>query len=315
MKILVYGAGNIGSLYAAKLMDAGHDVTILARGGRLHAIRAHGIVLQECVTGRESTTQINAVEQLAAEDAYDLVLVILPMSSVPDVLPILASNQETPNVMFFGNNASGPEEMIKALGRERVLLGFPGAAGVPHDEAIRYLILDRSEQPTTIGELDGSKSTRIRAIADVLKSAGFAISISSNMDAWLKTHAAEITPTAGALYMADGDIDQLKRSREDLVTMIRAIREGHRVLLALGIPITPAIHRIFRWIPEFLMVSAIRHKLDDDAWNIKVGHAAAARGEMMAIAREFRKLVQQSGVYTPAMNRLVAHHDANAVHP
>ena len=31
MKILVYGAGNIGSLYAAKLKDAGHDVTILAR--------------------------------------------------------------------------------------------------------------------------------------------------------------------------------------------------------------------------------------------------------------------------------------------
>ena len=58
MKILVYGAGNIGSLYAAKLMDAGHDVTILARGARLHDIRAHGIVLQECVTGRESTTQI-----------------------------------------------------------------------------------------------------------------------------------------------------------------------------------------------------------------------------------------------------------------
>ena len=82
MKILVYGAGNIGSLYAAKLKDAGHDVTILARGARLHDIRAHGIVLQECVTGRESTTQINAVEQLAAEDAYDLVLVILPRCSV-----------------------------------------------------------------------------------------------------------------------------------------------------------------------------------------------------------------------------------------
>ena len=46
MKILVYGAGNLGSLYAAKLKDAGHDVTILARGKRLHCIREHGILLR-----------------------------------------------------------------------------------------------------------------------------------------------------------------------------------------------------------------------------------------------------------------------------
>ncbi len=45
MKILIYGAGNIGSLYAAKLKDAGHDVTILARGARLREIREHGILL------------------------------------------------------------------------------------------------------------------------------------------------------------------------------------------------------------------------------------------------------------------------------
>lgn len=305
MKILVYGAGNIGSLYAAKLTDAGHDVTILARGSRLQDIRAHGIVLQDFRTGRESTTLVKAVERLAAEDTYDLVLVILPRSSVSEVLPILASNQKTPNVMFFGNNASGPEEMIRALGRKRVLLGFPGAAGVPHDEAIRYLILDRREQPTTIGELDGAESSRIKAIEEALQSAGFPISICSNMDAWLKTHVSEIVPTAGALYMADCDVDRLKGSREALVAMIRAIREGHGVLSALGIPITPASHRIFRWIPEFLMVLAIGRKLDDDAWSIKIGHAAAARDEMKAIAGEFRELVQHSRVNTPAMNRLV----------
>ena len=206
--------------------------------------------------------------------------------------------------MFFGQNAAGPEELIDSLSRKRVLLGFPGASGVPHDEAIRYLILDRREQPTTIGELDGSESSRIKAVANALKSAGFPISICSNMDAWLKTHAAEIVPTAGALHMAECDIGQLKRNRETLVTMIRAIREGHRVLSALGVPITPSSHKIFRWIPEFLMVSAIRRKLDDDAWKIKIGHAAAAREEMKAIANEFRELASQSGIATPAIDLL-----------
>ena len=307
MKILVYGAGNIGSLYAAKLKDAGHDVSILARGQRLTDIREHGIVLKDFHTCKKTMTRVNLLERLDPEDTYDFVLVFLPRCSVNKVLPILSANRNTPSVMFFGNNAAGPGEMIEALDRERVLLGFPGAAGVPHDEAIRYLILDRREQPTTVGELDGSESTRIIAIADVLKSAGFPISISSNIDAWLKTHAAEIAPTAGALYMAECDIGKLKRNREALMTMIRAIREGHRVLIALGIPITPASHKIFRWIPEFLMVSAIRRKLDDDAWNIKIGHVAAARDEMMAIAREFRELVQHSGVNTPAINQLVTY--------
>ena len=307
MKILVYGAGNIGSLYAAKLKESGHDVSILARGQRLTAIREHGIVLEDFQTHVKTTTRVNAVEALDLEDAYDLVQVILPKRSVNEALPVLAANRNTPSVMFFGNNAAGPQEMIDSLGRERVLLGFPGAAGVPHDEAIRYLILDRREQPTTIGELDGSESSRVKAIADALQSAGFPTSICSNMDAWLKTHAAEIVPTAGALHMAECDIGQLKHNRETLVTMIRAIREGHRVVSARGVPITPSSHKIFRWIPEFLMVIAIRRKLDDGAWNIKIGHAAAARDEMMAIAREFRELVQHSGVNTPAINQLVTY--------
>jgi len=304
MKILVYGAGNIGSLYAAKLKDDGHDITILARGRRLHRIREHGILLQDFHSGQEFTTRIEAIERLAPEDAYDLVLVVLPGNNVSAVLPILAANQSSPSVMFFGNNASGPDEMIEALGRERVLLGFPGAAAVPHGEYIRYIILDPREQPTTIGELDGSDSIRIKSFATALQSAGFPCSICPNMDAWLKTHVAEICPTAGALYMAGLDIDGLKHNRKALVLMSRAIREGHRVLTALGIPITPAIHKIFRWIPEFLFVAIARRKLADKSWSIKIGHAVAARNEMRTIAEEFRELVRRSGVATPAIDQL-----------
>ena len=304
MKILVYGAGNIGLLYAAKLKDAGHNVTILARGQRLLEIRERGILLQDFRSGQETTTRVNAVERLDVTDVYDFVLVVLPRHKVCEVLPTLAANQNTPSIMFFGNNAGGPDEMVDALGPKRVLLGFPGAAGVRHDETIRYLILDRREQPTTIGELDGSDSSRIKAIASALQSAGFPSSICSNMDAWLKTHVAEISPTANALYMAGGDIEQLQLNRETLVLMIRAIREGHRVLSALGVPITPSSHKFFRWIPEFLLVAIARRKLDDDAWSIKIGHAVAARDEMKTIADEFHELARRSGVDTPAIDQL-----------
>ncbi len=304
MKILVYGAGNIGSLYAAKLKNAGGDVAILARGKRLSEIREHGILLQDFVSGEETTTRVEAVERLAPDDAYEFVLVILPRDRVSEVLPILAASRSTPSVMFFGNNAGGPEEMVKAIGRERVLLGFPGASAVRCDEYIRYLILDQREQPTTIGELDGAESKRIKAIAAALKDAGFPVSISQSMDAWLKTHAAEISPTINALYMAGGDIGQLKSNREALVLMIRAIREGHRVLSSIGVPITPSIHKIFRWIPEMLLVAITRRKLDDKAASIKIGHVLGAREEMKTIANEFRELASQSGIATPAIDQL-----------
>lgn len=304
MKILVYGAGNIGTLYAAKLKVAGNNVRIFARGQRLSEIREQGIRIQDYVSREETTTHIDVVERLDPDDAYDLVLVVLPRHKVIEVLPILAASQNTPSIMFFGNNAAGPDEMIEALGRERVLLGFPGAAGIRSGDRIRHLVLNRREQLTTIGEVDGSRSARIDAIAAEFRAAGFPISISANMDAWLKTHVAEIVPIAGALYMANEDIDQLKDNREAFGLMIRAIREGFRVLSSLDIPITPPIHKIFRWIPEFLLVAMMRRKLDDKSWSIKIGHASAARDEMNAIADEFRELGRQSGVATPAMDRL-----------
>ena len=55
MSILIYGAGNIGSIYAGLLADAGHDVSILARGERLDRIRDHGVELEDFVTGEHTT--------------------------------------------------------------------------------------------------------------------------------------------------------------------------------------------------------------------------------------------------------------------
>jgi 2-dehydropantoate 2-reductase len=187
MKILVYGAGNIGSLYAALLEESGQEVSVLARGKRLADIRDHGLQLEDSVTGKQTTARVKTVERLDADDDYDLVLIILPKNRISEVLPILAANRHTPNVMFFGNNAAGPGEMEEALGRSRVLLGFPGAAAVSRNHHIRYLIMSAREQPTTIGELDGSRSSRVKATGDAFRAAGFPVAMSSSMDAWLKT--------------------------------------------------------------------------------------------------------------------------------
>ncbi len=304
MKILVYGAGNIGCLYAALLQESGQEVAILARGKRLQDIREQGIRLGEFGSDKRSTTQVRTVQRLEANDAYDLILVILPRNHVAEVLPMLAANPATPSVMFFGNNAAGAEAMIQALGRERVLLGFPGAAAQVTGDSIRYIILSKREQPTTIGELDGSRSPRIKAIADAFRLARFPLSICTNMDAWLKTHAAEILPTACALYMTDGNLRRLACARDVQTLMLRGILEGYKVLTALHIPITPKNHRIIRWLPKPLLLWLTRRMINSETSNIKIGHALAARKEMQVVAEEFRALVQQAAVGTPAIDTL-----------
>ena len=104
--------------------------------------------------------------------------------------------------------------------------------------------------------------------------------------------------------MTGADARRLARTRDALVLMLRAIREGYRILRAHGIPITPANHRIFRWLPEPLLLIIMRRMFESDTMSIKIGHALGARDEMKTIADEFRALAAATSISTPAMDRL-----------
>jgi len=129
VKILVYGAGVLGSLYAARLADSENDVTILARAQRLVDIRSNGIVLEDVATKRQTTTHVNVVEQLTPQDAYELIIVLMRKNQASTILPILAANEATNYILFMYNNAAGFNEIVRLLGRGRASIGFPGAGG------------------------------------------------------------------------------------------------------------------------------------------------------------------------------------------
>ena len=146
-------------------------------------------------------------------------------NQVSAILPDLAANQHSPSVLFMGNNVIGPDEMVAALGRERILLGFPGAAGHQEGHVVVTKVVSGRQQPTTFGELDGRTTPRLKKIVEAFKSAGFPVTISPNMDAWLKTHIAEVGPAANAIYLAGGDNYRLARTRDGLVLMVRAMKK------------------------------------------------------------------------------------------
>ncbi|MEO0686495.1 MAG: 2-dehydropantoate 2-reductase N-terminal domain-containing protein, partial [Cyanobacteria bacterium J06649_11] len=240
MKILFYGAGVIGSLYAARLQDAGNDVSILAREKRLQDIKEYGIVLEHELTNEQTTTRVKVVEQLSPEDSYDLIIVAMRKNQVSAILPILSANKGTPNVLFMVNNPSGYDDWMQAVGQKRLLLGFPSAGGALEGRIVSYILGSSRVQPSILGEPDGRITPRLKEIFSTFKQAGFPVTISRNIDAWQKTHVALISPIANAIYMAGGDNYQLAQISEALHLMVHAMGEGFQVLRAIGIPITPA---------------------------------------------------------------------------
>jgi 2-dehydropantoate 2-reductase len=316
MNVLVYGAGVVGSQYAAGLRRAGHEVSILARGKRLADLEQHGIVLESMASGRRTVTWVKTVESLAPDEIYDLVLVPMRRNQVPAVLPVLAANRHTPSVLFLGNNVAGPDEYVAALGRERVLLGFGGVGGVREGHVVRRFGDDSGRSGATyLGELDGRTTPRVAYLTEAFAATPFPVTVVSDIDAWLKMHAAVVLPLAAAIYLAGGDNYRLARTRDGLVLAARAIGDGLRALRALDIPIVPSKYRALAWVPEPLVVALLRRIMDTEFAEIGLaGHANAAQDEMSALATEFRTLVDRASIPTPALDRLFAFFDP-AVQP
>lgn len=315
-KILIYGAGPLGSLFAARLQEGGNDVSILARGARLAELREHGIVLADVLTKTQSVTHVQVVEELAPDDAYDLVLVIMRKNHALQVLPVLAANQRTPNVLFLCNNAAGPQAFIEALGRERVLIGFPNCAGYREGHVVHCLAGTQDDKAyVPFGEVDGRITDRAQRVARILESApGFGAEIRTDMDAWLKYHVALLFPSlAPALRAAGVDNYRLARTRDLVVLALRAMREGFGVLRSLGLPVTPPKLRVIELLPEPILVLLAQRLLANPLMETAlVKHAEAARSEVLHLIDEFMTLAQMTSAPTPTIDHLLKYYEPDA---
>lgn len=307
-RVLVYGAGPLGCLFAARLHQAGHDVRLLARGHRLESLQAHGLRLENFETGEISVENIQLGRQLTPDDQYDFVLVIMRKNYARDILPVLENNRHTPNILFFMNSFAGPDEFVQVLRAERVMLGFPSSAGSWREDTLCFLGGGTSRTLTIpIGEVDGTIKERTLAAAELLETmSGYQVDIRVDMDAWLKTHTVLLMPSLGpALYAAGIDRLRLANTPDLLVLAVRAIREGVAVLNAMQIPLTPTYFRRLNLLPEPLLVAFIRRIMQRAQMEVAmVGHAHAARNEVLNLADEVIAAARQYGVKTPAIDTL-----------
>ncbi|GAB3154497.1 hypothetical protein GCM10027258_58390 [Amycolatopsis stemonae] len=255
MKLLVYGAGVTGSLFAARMHRAGHDVSLLARGERLAALRRHGVRLAVEDSPVVERVPVPVVEHPAG--GYDLIAVFTRAHQLDEVLESLADVEG--DVLFLLNWAAGAEPLSAVLGHERVLLGFPADGGTMDGDVVRY----RAASPLTrlvamsIGEPDGRRTPRLDRIVRTFRDAGVNAKATPRMDAWLKTHAAFEVPLGQAVAAAGGPV-ALAGDPAAVRAMLHRMR---RNLGALPMSPVPRGFAALRTLPEGLLVAVLRRFL------------------------------------------------------
>ena len=308
MKTLIFGAGPIGSLYGARLHQAGHDVTLLDRGERLEDLRNHGVVLEDVISGRREAHRVPVVDELGEDDDYDLIIVAMRKNQAVKILGTLAANRRAHTVLFLMNNPAGPDELVDVLGADRVMMGFPTSGGFFEGHRVRYV--DPRRSPIPVGEVDGRVTERTRQVAALLESMpDKSVQIRTDMDAWLVTHLTALMANLG-VYAAGLDGQRFADTRDAVVLSVRAQREALAAQRGAGIPIRPVCFRALAWIPEPAVVALLRRVATTDLYETGiVGHARAARDEIAYLLDEFRQRVTSGGVATESIDLLADYVD------
>ena len=180
MKVAVVGCGAMGSVYAALLGHAGHEVWAIDNWkDHIDAIKAKGLRL-EGASG-EHTVRINATTNPADAGPCELVILATKAMHVEQAAksmqPLLGKDSV---VLSIQNGLGGPDTAAKVLGRERVLVGVVGgfgasmkAPGHAHHNGWELVRL---------GELAGPISPRLEAVAEVWRSGGFRVKCFDDID-------------------------------------------------------------------------------------------------------------------------------------
>ncbi len=301
MRIVVVGAGVIGSIYGGRLARSGHDVTLLARGQRLTDLQAHGLVLENAGSGQRTEIPLPVRNEVSRDDRFDLALVPVRSEQLKSTLPILLDMDDRPDVLFFGNTTGHQTELVSAL-RERALFGFPAAGGVRDGVIVRYVLIH--QQKTMLGEADGTSTARIRRLQRMFVEAGFPTEVSSNIGGWMLAHSAFVVPIGFALYRFDTDSRALAADTSTLRLMVRATREAFGALDDADIPAN--LRWLYLRMPTAFAVHYWRRVLASPRGELWfAAHSRAAADEMHALAHELRAAVRRPGRSTPNLDALL----------
>ena len=256
MRILIYGAGAIGSDLGGMLAQAGFDVTFLARGDNLSALQRHGLRVHR--PGQDlQTLPVRAVDASQAGDGYDLVVVTLKAMQLEPVAQDLMDRVAPQGTLLMIQNGlpwwyfehqSGPwnKAPIHCLDPQGILgrtIALDRVVGAVIYKPVTSLgpgeiLLPQVMPPRLIvGEVDNQISPRLTRIQQCFEQAGLATEVTANirLAKWQKLMMNLIwNPLCAIMQVSPGHIVAQPRARELAKQMIA---EGRAIALACNMPV------------------------------------------------------------------------------
>ena len=276
MRLLIYGAGVIGSLYAVLLKKAGFDVSVYARGRRLAVLKSRGLLYYENNKLRKS--KVKVLKELKRDDKYDFIFLTVRENQLYAALEELKYNNS--DIVTMVNSIDDYRNWEDICGKGRIIPAFPGAGGSIRNDILDAALTPSFVQPTTFGKISRKKTVRINKLAGILKKAKIPYKIADDMHLWQICHLAMVVPIADAYYEAKYPKRAGYEHKLMLKTAKRLKRNFNFIKLWHG-KVLPRKFNIFLYAPTWLLATVIAFIFRSSfAYKFMYRHSMKAKDEM-----------------------------------
>jgi len=238
MRIAIVGSGGVGGYFGGRLAAAGVDVTFIARGAHLAALRAQGLRI-ESPKGDLHVARVAATEDPATIGAVDIVFFAVKLydtDAAAKLLPPLIGRDTV--VVPFQNGVDSVEVLTRAVGREHVAGGTAYVAAVITEPGvIRHTAMDH----LIFGELDGARSPRLQQLLAACQPAGFQATLSDHIliDIWSKF--VRLSVFSGMTAVTRCPLGPIRQDPELLAMLQAAALETMKVAGSRGVALPPEV--------------------------------------------------------------------------
>ena len=233
MRIAVVGTGGIGGPYGASLAKAGADVTFVARGAHLAAMRENGLRI-EGDRGETHIQSAQATDKMAEIGTVDIVLCCVKLwdlEAVAEQIRAVIGPQTA--VIPLQNGIDAAERLSTILGKEAVMGGMAFVTGaIVAPGVIRQT---GTYQRMTFGELDGRISERGRRLRDLCEAAGFEGVLSPDIMVPVWEKFILLVPLSGLNALTRLPLGKWRDDPDLLALYVEALRETVSVGVAEGV--------------------------------------------------------------------------------
>ncbi len=232
MRIAVVGTGAVGGYFGGRLAAAGLDVTFLARGRHLEALRGDGLFLVS-PKGNVHLRPVKATDRPSDVGPVDYVLLAVKMYDVEAAAAALAPLLGPATVVITLQNGVDAVDLVsRHVGRERVAAG---AAYIVVVLDAPGRIVHTTADGLVFGELDGSRSRRLVALEAAGRQAGFGATASEAIEVDLWTKFVRLATWGGMTTVTRSPVGVIREDPALMSMMMSAIEEAMTVGRARGI--------------------------------------------------------------------------------